>query len=68
MLKKRDAQGLSAKIWWKMKDLIEIIKNSKKNKSADFVGGFSMVVKIAITLIAGGLFFWLVVKMMRRYV
>ena len=43
---------------------IKTMKNLRKNKSAIEEGGFGVIVKIIITLVVGGVFFWLAIKFM----
>lgn len=43
---------------------LKMKKSMRKNKSA-FEWGFGTVIKIAITLIIGGLFLWLTIRMIR---
>ena len=50
-----------------MKKLMKIISPFEKNKSGMEAGGFSVIVKIAMTLIIAGLFFWLVIQAIIRY-
>ena len=51
-----------------MRDLLKITKLFRGNKSADSEGlGFGIIVKIVITLIIGGLFFWVLIRAMGRF-
>jgi hypothetical protein len=48
--------------------IIDVVMRLRKNKKGIEAGGFSTIVKIAITLIAGGLFFWMVWVIIMTYI
>lgn len=51
-----------------MRDPLKTTNLLRRNKSADTEGGgFGTIVKIAITLIIGGLFFWVLIRAMGRF-
>ena len=62
MLKKERLKGFLPKSL-NNKDLMQGIKKFKKNKSAQQGITTSWLVKLVITLVVGGLFFWFLIMM-----